>query len=57
MEPSVKTLIVLAIVAILFITEIVPLAVTAIGGAVACGQLGLIPKNQVFTGLANPTVV
>jgi len=57
MEPSVKTLIVLAIVAILFITEIVPLAVTAIGGAVACGLLGLIPMGQVFAGLANPTVV
>ena len=40
-----------------FVTEIIPLAITAIGGAVACGLLGLIPAKQVFSGLSNSTVV
>ncbi len=57
MSPAVITLIVLGIVAILFITEIVPLAITAIGGAIAMGILGIIPMNTVFSGLSNSTVV
>ncbi|MDR3348452.1 MAG: anion permease, partial [Acidaminococcales bacterium] len=57
MSKAVMTLIVLAVVAIFFITEIIPLAATAMGGAIACGLLSLIPLNQVFSGLANSTVV
>ena len=57
MGKDVMTLILLAIVALLFITEIIPLAATAMGGAIACGLLGLIPLNQVFSGLSNSTVV
>ncbi|MBQ7318154.1 MAG: SLC13/DASS family transporter, partial [Phascolarctobacterium sp.] len=34
-----------------------PLAVTAMGGAIACGLLGFIPAKQVFSGLSNSTVV
>ena len=51
------TLIVLAFVAFFFITELLPLAVTALAGAIACGVLGIIPMNQVFSGLSNSTVV
>ena len=57
MTPAVKTLILLAVVAICFITEIIPLAVTAMGGAIACGLLGLLPVARVFSGLSNSTVV
>ncbi len=57
MSPAVKCLILLAVVALLFITEIIPLAVTATAASVACGILGLIPNKQVFTGLSNSTVV
>lgn len=48
MAPAIKCLIVLAIVALLFITELIPLAITAMSGAIACGLLGFIPAKQVF---------
>ena len=47
----------LAVIALLFVTELIPLAVTAMGGAIACGLLGFIPAKQVFSGLSNSTVV
>ena len=57
MAPAIKCLIVLAIVALLFITELIPLAITAMSGAIACGLLGFIPAKQVFSGLSDSTVV
>ena len=57
MSPAIKCLILLAVIALLFVTELIPLAVTATAGAVACGLLGLIPAKQVFSGLSNSTVV
>jgi anion transporter len=57
MSPAITTLIVLGIVAILFVTEAIPLAVTAMGGAITLGVLGIIPINTVFSGLSNTTVV
>ena len=57
MSPAVKTLIILAVVAIFFITELIPLAVTSMGGAIACGLVGVIPVKTVFSGLSNSTVV
>ncbi len=57
MSPAVKCLILLAVVALLFVTELIPLAITAMGGAAACGLLGFIPAKQVFSGLSNSTVV
>ncbi len=57
MSPAVVTLCILGVVAILFITEIIPLAITAMGGAIACGIAGVIPIKTVFSGLSNSTVV
>ena len=57
MGNDVKCLILLLVVAIFFITEIIPLAITATAGAIACGVLGFIPTKQVFSGLSNSTVV
>ncbi len=57
MSPAVITLCVLAVVAILFITEIIPLAITSLSGSIALGLLGVIPEKQIFTGLSNSTVV
>ena len=57
MSPAIKCLILLAVVALFFVTELIPLAITATGGAIACGLLGLIPVGQIFTGLSNSTVV
>ena len=53
MTPAIKCLILLAIVALLFVTEMIPLAMTAIGASVACCALGLVPENQIFLGLAD----
>ncbi|MFA6848807.1 MAG: SLC13 family permease [Selenomonadaceae bacterium] len=57
MSPAVITLIVLGVVALLFVTEIIPLAITAMGGAIVLGMLGIIPMKEVFSGLSNSTVV
>ena len=57
MSPAVTTLIVLGFVAFFFITEMVPLAITALAGAIVLGLLGVIPVNTVFSGLSNSTVV
>ncbi|CUH97310.1 putative membrane protein [Propionispora sp. 2/2-37] len=57
MTPSVITLLVLGVVALLFVTEIVPLAITAMSGAIVLGILGIIPMSTVFSGLSNSTVV
>src|SRR5574344_1927515 len=54
---DIKCLLLLLVVAVFFITEIIPLAVTATAGAIACGVLGFIPVKQVFSGLSNSTVV
>jgi anion transporter len=50
------TLIVLAFVAFFFVTELIPLAMTAMLGAIAVGVLGIIPVKAVFSGLSNSTV-
>ena len=57
MTPAIKCLILLAVVALLFVTEMIPLAMTAVLAAVACSALGLVPENQIFLGLADSTVV
>jgi len=57
MSPAVITLIVLAVVSLFFVTEIIPLAVAAMGGAIVLGILGIIPMSMVFSGLSNSTVV
>ena len=46
MAQSTKCLILLAVIALFFITEIIPLAITATAGAIACGLLGLFPQNR-----------
>ncbi|MDR2669557.1 MAG: SLC13 family permease [Desulfovibrio sp.] len=57
LSPATLTLIVLGVMALLFVTEVTPLAVTAMGGAIALGILGVIPASTVFSGLSNSTVV
>ncbi len=57
MAQSTKCLILLVVVALFFITEIIPLALTSMAGAIACGILGFIPSKAVFSGLSNSTVV
>ena len=52
-----QTLIVLAVMAVLFVTEIIPLAITSLGGAITLGLMGIITPNVVFSGLSDSTVV
>ena len=52
-----QTLIVLAVMAVLFVTEIIPLAITSLGGAIALGLMGIITPKVVFSGLSDSTVV
>ena len=57
MTPAIKCLILLPVVALLFVTELIPLAVTAVGAAIAYWMLGLVPETQIFFGHADSTVV
>lgn len=57
MDPAVITLIVLAVAAFFFATELIPLPITAMGAAIALGLLGVLTPSQVFSGLSNSTVV
>ena len=51
MDPAIITLCVLAIAAFLFITELIPLAVTAMAACTALGILGAVS----YTHLTLPT--
>ena len=51
------TLCVLAVSTVLFATEVIPLAVTAMGVAIVLGFLDIITPKEVFAGLSDPTVV
>ena len=57
MDPAVITLCVLAVACFLFVTELIPLAVTAMAACTALGILGVLPSKQVYAGLSNSTVV
>lgn len=57
LPPDILCITILVIVAILFITEIIPLAITALLASLACGLLGLIPFHDIFIGLCDDTVV
>ena len=51
------TLIVLGIMSVIFITEMLPIAMTALLGALTLGVTGVLSTQEVFLGLANSTVV
>lgn len=57
MNAAELTLCVLAVSTLLFATEVIPLAVTAMGVAIVLGFLGIITPREVFAGLSDPTVV
>lgn len=56
-DPAFLTLGVLGVAALLFATEIIPLAVTAMSATIALGLLGVLSPKEIFSGLSNPTVV
>ncbi|MBP5200472.1 MAG: SLC13/DASS family transporter [Schwartzia sp.] len=50
-------LVILAIMCFFFVTELLPLAVTSMGGAVAVGLAGLVPIKDVAEGFSNGMVI
>ena len=57
MDPAIITLCVLAVAAFFFITELIPLAVTAMAACTALGIFGVLPPKLVYAGLSDSTVV
>lgn len=57
MDGATITLVVLALAAFLFVTELIPLAVTAMAACTALGILGVLSSKEVYAGLSNSTVV
>lgn len=57
MSAATITLIILAAAAVLFVTEIIPLAVTAMSVAVALTLTGVLDAKDAFGGLANSNVI
>ena len=55
--PAIITLVVLAIAAILFITELIPLAVTSMCIPIALTVTGVISPSAAFSGLSNSNVI
>ncbi|WP_033169069.1 SLC13 family permease [Selenomonas sp. ND2010] len=57
MDSAVITLCVLCVAGFFFATELIPLAVTAMGSAILLGLFGVLTPAQVYSGLSNSTVV
>lgn len=57
MSGAMITLLVLGVATFFFLTELIPLAVTALGSAIVLGLLGVLTPAQVFAGFSNSTVV
>lgn len=50
-------LVILAVLCFFFVTELLPLPVTAMSGAIAVGLAGFVPLRDIFNGLSNDMVV
>ena len=54
---AIITLVVLAVAAVLFITELIPLAVTSMCIPVVLALTGVVTEKEAFSGLANSNVI
>ena len=57
MNQAVLTLIILAIMVVLFVTEKLPLGLVSMAGAILLGCLGVIDKSDVFAAFSGSTIV
>ena len=57
MSSATLCLVVLAVIFFFFVTELLPLAVTSMGGAIVMGCVGLVPIKDCFSGLSHTEVV
>lgn len=53
MDQALITLIILVIVALLFLTEIIPVAVSALSATVALVFFGILTPQEAFSGFSN----
>ena len=54
---AITCIVILAVLCFFFVTELLPLAVTAMFGAIAVGFAGFVPLRDIFNGLSNDMVV
>ncbi len=57
MDHATITLVVLGIVAFLFVTELIPMAITAVTSSVVLCLCGVLTTKDAFSGFSNPTVI
>ncbi|MGN0895022.1 MAG: SLC13 family permease [Succinivibrio sp.] len=57
MDQSIITLLILAVVAILFLTEIIPVAVSALSATVLLVFFGILTPQEAFSGFSNSNVI
>lgn len=57
MSEAGSALIILVVVMVLFVTEALPLAVTALMGAIAMAVFGIIGFDQAFAGFGSDTLM
>lgn len=57
MSQAIITLIILAVMVVLFVTEKLPLGLVSMAGAILLGCLGIIEKSDVFSAFAGSTIV
>lgn len=57
MNQAIITLIILAVMVVLFVTSIVPLGLVSMAGAILLGCLGVIGKGDVFSAFSGSTIV
>lgn len=57
MDPAILALIVLGVIVVLYVTEIIPLALTSVGGCIAMALLGIVSFNDAFSGFSNNVVL
>jgi len=56
MDPAIQALIVLGVAIVLYVTERIPLAVTAVGACTALAIMGTVEFGVAFSGFASDTV-
>lgn len=57
MNQAIITLIILAVMVVLFVTNILPLGLVSMAGAILLGCLGIIEKSDVFGSFSGSTIV
>ena len=57
MNPAVITLVILAVAAILFVTDVLPIGLTAMMVATSLALFGVLEPKEAFAGFADSNVI